>query len=153
MPKGLTFFHWKLQAGNKRAVNLSAIRLGLVWALGITAAAVLVLGLWVLFNSAGVYYFTRLLGSIALFSVAAGGIMSGRVVRNLGWLHGGLVGFCYGLAFILPALIAGPLALSFMDLTGRLGIFTLTGLTAGVIGVNLPARTGSKKEKPSYKPY
>jgi putative membrane protein (TIGR04086 family) len=138
MFKGLAFMYWNRRLDdNYRTVNLSAVCLGLVWALGITLVACLASGLWVLLSSAGIYYFTWVLGGASLSGTLAGGLVAGAKVKNLGWLHGGLVGFCYGLIFVLLATEGGPGAFGSLDLAGRLGIYILTGLTAGIIGVNL----------------
>jgi len=158
MFKGLSFMYWNRRLDdNRRTVNLSAVYLGLVWALGITLAACLALGVWVLFSSAEVYYFTRVLGGASLSGALAGGLVAGAKVKNLGWLHGGLAGFCYGLIFVLLALLGGPGAPSSLDLAGRLGIYILIGLTAGIIGVNLSSlmpvynrhrKTAGRRAKP-----
>ena len=144
--KGFSFVFWNRRLGDKsRMINLSVVCLGLVWAIGATMAACLILGLWVLFSSSGVYYFSWLLKGASLLGTFAGGLAAGRKAKNLGWLHGALAGLAYGLVFALLSLFNGLGAFSNLDLAGRLGAYTLLGMAAGIAGINLPGSVSGRR--------
>lgn len=144
--KGFSFMFWNRRLdNNSRTIDLSVVCLGLVWAIGATMAACLILGLWVLVSSSGVYYFSWLLKGASLLGTFAGGLIAGRRVQNLGWLHGALVGLTYGLVFALLSFANGLGAFSSLDLAGRLGVYTLLGMAAGIVGINLPGSVSGRR--------
>ncbi|KUK53379.1 MAG: hypothetical protein XD78_1250 [Desulfotomaculum sp. 46_296] len=144
--KGFSFVFWNRRLGdNSRKINLSVVCLGLVWAIGATMAACLILGLWVMFSSSGVFYFSWLLKGVSLLGTFIGGLTAGRRAQNLGWLHGALVGLTYGLVFALLSLSNGLGAFSSLDLAGRLGAYMLLGMAAGVVGINLPGSVSGRR--------
>lgn len=133
MIKGFTFLYWS----HSRSLRRNAIVQGLVWAWGISLSVCFALGLWAMLAPAKSYYFPVLLGAGALLGVFAGGLVAGALAKNSGWFHGGLVGFCYGLIFLLLALVGGLEVYSGLDLAGRLGLSTCCGLAGGIVGVNI----------------
>ncbi len=150
--KGFSFMYWSRRLGdNSRMVNLSVVCQGFVWAISVTMACCLILGLWVLFSSSGIYYFSWLLKGASLLGTLAGGLAAGKKVQNLGWLHGALVGLAYGLVFALLSLSNGLGAFSNLDLAGRLGVYTLLGMAAGIVGINLPGSVSGRRLPRMYR--
>lgn len=138
MLKGVTFMHWNREGKISRTqMKPWALWFGLVWALSSTLTAFILLGLSALLSVGKVSHFTGLLTAASMVSAALGGLCAGNMARNLGWLHGALVGAGYGLFLVLLAL-GGPEAFKGLDLAGRLGANILFGAGAGVVGVNLP---------------
>jgi len=134
MIKGLTFVY----SARYRSVNAQAILQGLVWALGVNLSICFVLGVWAILSPAGLSSLDALMGSSAWLGVFAGGLTAGKNARNSGWLHGGAVGFCYGLILIFFNLFGEATALRGLDLSGRLGLNTICAMAGGIVGVNLP---------------
>lgn len=141
MIKGFTFLSWN----QSRHLKVNAVLQGLAWALGISLSICFALALWAMLSPAKTCYFPALLGSGALLGVFAGGLAAGAAAKNSGWFHGGLVGFCYGLIFLLLAFLGELELFSSLDLAGRLGLSTLGGLSGGVVGVNLSVPTVKRK--------
>lgn len=141
MIKGFTFLSWN----QSRHLKMNAVFQGLAWALGISLCICFALALWAIFSPAKTYYFPALLGSGALLGVFAGGLAAGAAAKNAGWFHGGLVGFCCGLIFLLLALLGELELFDSLDLAGRLGLSTLGGLAGGVVGVNLSVPAVNRK--------
>lgn len=139
--KGFTFVFWKSPGG----VKVNAVIRGLVWALGCVFCLCFALGIWVVLSPAALRYFSTLLGAAVLPGVFLGGLGAGLAARNAGWFHGGLVGFCCGMIFLLPVLAGGGGFWAGTDLAARLGICTLDGLAGGVVGVNLPAAVSGRR--------
>jgi len=134
MIKGLTFMY----SARNRSVNAQAILHGLVWALGVNLSICFILGLWIVLSPAGLYSLGALTESGTWLGVFAGGVTAGKAARNSGWLHGGVVGFCYGLILFFMSFFGEAAILNGLDLSGRLGLYTISAMAGGIVGVNLP---------------
>ncbi len=143
MIKGFTFLSWN----QSRHLKVNAVFQGLAWALGISLSICFGLALWAMLSPAKTHYFPVLLGSGALLGVFAGGLASGTAAKNSGWFHGGLVGFCCGVIFLLLAFLGEFELFGGLDLAGRLGLSTLGGLVGGVVGVNLSVPAINRNQK------
>lgn len=119
-----------------------AVWAGTVWAFGVILALGLLTVTWVVATSGTGYYLAPALSGAVFIGVLAGGLVSGRRVRNLGWLHGGLVGLASSLVLIMLAALAGPLAFGSLYWAMRIVLFTLVGAAGGVVGINLPQSGG-----------
>jgi putative membrane protein (TIGR04086 family) len=133
--KGLTF----LYNSRHKNVNAQAILQGLIWALGINLSVCFILGLWIALCPTDSYSLCVLTGSGAWLGVFSGGLIAGNAARNSGWLHGGVTGFCYGLILFFMSYFGQAASLSGLDLSGRLGLYTISAMAGGIVGVNLPS--------------
>lgn len=116
-----------------------AVWAGTVWTLGVILALGLLAVAWVVVTPGlGYYYFAPALSAVVFIGVLAGGLVSGRRVRNLGWLHGGLVGLAVSLVLVMLAAFAGPLAFGLLYWAMRIVLLTMVGAAGGVVGINLP---------------
>ena len=146
MIKGFTFLSWN----QSRRLKMNAVIQGLVWTLGISLGACFGLALWAVLSPAKTCYFSALMGGGALLGVFAGGLAAGMAAKNAGWFHGGLTGFCSGLLFLFLAFLADRELFGGLDLAGRLGLCTFSGLAGGVAGVNLSLPALNRRFKKSF---
>ena len=121
-----------------RTLQPEAVWAGTVWALSAILALGLLAATWVVVTPGSGYYLAPALSTAVFIGVLAGGMVSGRRVRNLGWLHGGLVGLAASLVLIILAALAGPLAFGLLYWAMRVVLLTIVGAVGGVVGINLP---------------
>ena len=74
--------------------------------------------------------------TIRIVSVAFAGILCGRAVPKLGWLSGMAAGLCYLLVTVIVGLISYGTVGSWSKLLIDIAVCAITGLGAGVIGIN-----------------
>ena len=118
----------------KKSNNLFSILKGILLAVGITVAGVLLLSLFVKGNAED-----NLISGMALVikivSVVAGTVLSGIKIRRRGALTGLLVAVPYRIICLLLTLLASPLTFSF-KLLGDVAFTALIGIFAGILTVN-----------------
>ena len=146
MVKGLTFLSWSFPGGKgQKRVHPGAVMLGLVTAVGVTVAAVIFTGVYVMVSTSPVYHLPVLITAATIGSAVLGGLVAGAVSSKQGLVHGGLVGVTYGLIYIGLFVYAGIMTLETALLSKLLLMLTLGGF-GGVVGVNMP---GTKKKRRS----
>ncbi|MBE5817912.1 MAG: TIGR04086 family membrane protein [Clostridiales bacterium] len=83
--------------------------------------------------------------AIRIVSIAFAGILCGRSVPKLGWLSG----MAAGLLYLLVTVVVGLISYGSIGTGGKLlidlAVCAVTGLSAGVIGIN-----SAKKKKKAY---
>ena len=121
-----------------RTLQPEAVWAGTVWALSVILALGLLAVAWVIVTPGLGYYLAPALSAVVFIGVLSGGLVSGRRVRNLGWLHGGLVGLATSLVLVMLAALAGPLAFGLLYWAMRIALLTMVGAAGGVVGINLP---------------
>ncbi|MBM7854542.1 putative membrane protein (TIGR04086 family) [Desulfohalotomaculum tongense] len=149
--KRLTFLKWSSAGGGReKTIYFSALLLGLVWALSISAAVITALGLYVITSAAPVYNLSRHLMLITAGAVVMGGLVCGALVGRHGLLHGWLVGSIYALFYAVLTVYWGIYHLE-PGLALNIMVLMAAGGAGGIVGVNLPG--SGKKRRASMRNY
>jgi putative membrane protein (TIGR04086 family) len=127
----------KTSLGKRRKINHLRILKGILLAYVLTLFLFLILG--------GVLFFTKLPESVIPFSVVIisaisiilSGIRATKDLENMGWLHGGLIGFLYMGILLLIRYFAIPSAAFDMGTVVDLVVGFAVGVVSGIFGVNL----------------
>lgn len=141
MFKRLTFLYWsRPEVRGSRQIQMSAVAVGLIWAVMVTLFCGVILALWVTFSEQPRYHFSGILGVCMLAGALLGGGTGGLSARKQGWLHGGTVGLIYGLLFLVMVGVGSLEVLQNPLIWVRLLLLILAGALGGIVGVNLPVK-------------
>jgi putative membrane protein (TIGR04086 family) len=127
----------KTSLDKKRKINHLQIIKGVLFAYVLTLLFFLILG--------GVLFFTKLSESIipssvvviSAVSIILSGIRATKDLENLGWLHGGLIGFLYMGILLLIQIFVIPSAAYGLETIVDLVVGFAVGVVSGILGVNL----------------
>jgi putative membrane protein (TIGR04086 family) len=123
----------------RQSLSPRAVLSGTVWALSVIAAAFTLTGFWVMFSNREVFYLSGLTSLITLSGVTVGGVVSGRVAGEQGWLHGMLVGLVYVLLLTCLTGFVNSRALDLLAVFFKMLPLLIAGSVGGAWGVKLPA--------------
>lgn len=118
-------------------MNYKTILLGVINAYFLTLLLFTVLGLLLYFTKLSETIIAPAVMAISSISIIFCGIKATRDVKNLGWLHGGLIGFIYVALLLLVGMFTGNSGISGLSALVDLGMGFLAGTLSGVLGVNL----------------
>ncbi|MTI81544.1 MAG: TIGR04086 family membrane protein [Firmicutes bacterium] len=137
--KRLTLLTWSApKIKGEKTINLGAVILGFAWALSISVAVMIALGVYVMISTAPTYNLSTVLTLITLGSVFLGGMVCGAVAGKQGLLHGLIVGSAYALLYAALSLNWGMHQLE-LSLVGSILPIVIFSVIGGITGVNLPA--------------
>ncbi|NLK44883.1 MAG: TIGR04086 family membrane protein [Tissierellia bacterium] len=110
---------------------------GLVLAFLITAILILISSIILTFTSLSESKMNLLNTIVMIISITTGSVYVAAMVKEKGWLNGGLLGFCYFLIlFLINILFLKPLIVD-VFLFSRLLISIVMGIIGGIIGINI----------------
>ena len=110
---------------------------GLVLAFLITAILILISSIILTFTSLSESKMNLLNTIVMIISITTGSVYVAAMVKEKGWLNGGLLGFCYLLIlFLINILFLKPLIVD-VFLFSRLLISIVMGIIGGIIGINI----------------
>ncbi|MTI84974.1 MAG: TIGR04086 family membrane protein [Firmicutes bacterium] len=140
MRNRLTFLYWSRPetGGARYQIQMSALVAGLMWAVTVTLFVGVILALWVTLSPHPTYNLSGVISLSLLAGALLGGSIGGLNVRRQGCLHGAIIGFVYGILFLLMMAGGDLNALQEPVIWARLLVLILAGSLGGIIGVNLP---------------
>ncbi len=138
--KKLTVLKWNPPLGGKgeKSFQPGAVLLGVLWAVSISIAVLVVLGLYIMISRYPVYHLSLVISLMTLLTVLLGGTVCGATANRFGLLHGILVGLIYS-SIYLAFLCWWNISLLKLSLLLNILPLLLAGGIGGVIGVNLSA--------------
>ncbi|MCF8010544.1 MAG: TIGR04086 family membrane protein [Clostridiales bacterium] len=140
MLKRFSIIYWS-QAGIKNGgISFFSVVVGLLWALVVTMFMGVILGLYVTLSGQLSYYMPYALGICMLVGVFAGGGVSGMHASRYGWLHGSITAVLYSTLVLILFLGSAPALLLNPGLWARFLLLITAGISAGIIGVNVPVK-------------
>lgn len=121
----------------EKSLNLVKVARGILNAYLLTLVLFLILG--------GILYFTKISENViptavvilSAVSIIASGINATRDIDQLGWLHGGLIGFLYVAVLLIVGFFVMPSASYGISTLADLALGFAVGTLAGAVGVNL----------------
>lgn len=120
----------------KKNLCLTGLLIGGGLALGITAAGLFVISMWVGFSQATAYYLVKLIFFLAVTSMLAGGFGAGYYSASKGWLHGTIVGVVYAAFLLILPRVLVPQVFPWGEIIKEAFFYTSLAAFAGIAGVN-----------------
>lgn len=110
---------------------------GLVLAFIITAILILISSILLTYTNLSESKMNLLNTIVMIISITAGSAYVAVMVKEKGWINGGLLGLCYYLIlFLINILFLKPLVVD-VYLFSRLIISIVMGIIGGIIGINM----------------
>ncbi|WP_213974982.1 TIGR04086 family membrane protein [Tepidanaerobacter acetatoxydans] len=126
----------KASADSKK-IDFIRILKGVVRAYLFTLFLFLILALLIYFTSVSESIIPKAVIIISAFSIFLSGIDVTRNIDSMGWLHGGLIGFLYIAILLMLSFLIVPSFYFKWNIAIDLFLGFLTGVLAGILGVNI----------------
>jgi len=127
----------KKTSDDRKIIEFRKILKGVINAYFFTILLFLILAMFLYFTSISEKIIPIAVVAISAVSILLGGVRITKDIENMGWLHGGLIGFLYmGILMIISFLI-GPSVTFSWNIAVDLFLGFLVGMLAGILGVNL----------------
>ncbi|MGI6485824.1 MAG: TIGR04086 family membrane protein [Tepidanaerobacteraceae bacterium] len=127
----------KTSLDKRRKINHLQIFKGVLFAYVLTLLLFLILGGVLFFTSLSEGVIPSLIVIISAVSIILSGIRATRGLENMGWLHGGVIGFLYmGILLLIRIFVISSVPQGLETAIDLFVGFAL-GVVSGILGVNL----------------
>lgn len=121
-----------------RKFNFIAVMVGFMGSVGLTTAAVVIMGLYVFISNNSIFNFPGPIMVLMAVSLLTGGFLSGKRARLGGILNGGLTGLGYAIFLLIIQSQYFPEFFTAGDIIAQCLLFPTIASIGGVVGVNAP---------------
>lgn len=121
-----------------RKFNFMAVMVGFMGSVGITTAAVVIMGLYVFISNNSIFNFPGPIMFLMAVSLLVGGYISGKRAYIGGILNGGITGLGYAIFLLILQAQFFPEFFTIGDIIAQCLVFPAIASVGGVVGVNAP---------------